>query len=219
MFWFFSEKALESAREFAESGEQAQAVAMRSYTERERAADGDLETVRYIELEFTTRAGEPISLNRRVSSSEFRRIKVGDEITIVYLRDRPRVIEVTPGSNLRAGRQVRRLAWLSFIPAIVSALVFLRTAVDGYRAQKYGQRLEVKVVEIRKPRWWINQRGYRLIWRDDMELEQKSLSYRAHKLMGFRVGDTITVFQGNKRSWWAGDVGDNTAQDSKPPSI
>lgn len=207
-FAFFSEVALVSARQFAEEGEDTSAQVTGKYSERKRSANGNRKLRYYLDLEYVTKAGDAISLNRSVQHPVYDRVEVGDVIGITYLRSNPRKTEVTKGRQLRMGRFVRMLAWLSVLAVLAGTWIYGRRALDAVRARKNHQRAEVKLIEVRKCGWWVFSKGYRLIWHDSTGREGKSLPQKADKLMGFRSGDTLIVFLGGKRSWWVGDVGD-----------
>ncbi len=208
MFWFFSEPALVSARQFAEEGEVANALVVQKYSERKRNASGDNKTYFILDLEYETHAGETISLKSRVEYSEYNAAEPGQVIDVTYLRSNPQKIEVSKGSNLRKGHFMRRLMWISVLAVLLGALFYGRRVMGAIRARNHGQRKEVKLIEVRKKNWWGPGDGYCLIWRDKAGREGRSLLHKADKLMGFRPGDTLLVFHGDKRSWWAGDIGD-----------
>ena len=208
MFWLFSEQALVSARQFSENGEAASANVINKYSEIRRDADGDRNTHFFLDLKFEILNGEAISLDWRVTRTEYDRIEPGNVISIVYLRDNPETIEVTAGSNLRTGEGLRKFAWLSVFLVLVGTWINGRRALDAIRARENRQREEVSLIEVRKKGWWVFSKGYRLIWCEKTGRKGQSLPQKADKLMGFRPGDTLVVFQGDKRSWWAGDVGD-----------
>lgn len=208
MFWLFSEQALDSAKQFSENGEAVNANVLNKYSEIRRDTGGDRNTHYFLDLEYETRNGEAISLDRRVARTEYDQVEPGDVLGIVYLRDDPKTIEVSAGSNLQTGEVARKFAWLSALFVLVGTWINGRRALDAVRARENRLREEVSVIEVRKKGWWIFSKGYRLIWCENTGRKGQSLPQKADKLMGFRHGDTLVVFHGDLRSWWAGDIGD-----------
>ncbi|MEP2471982.1 MAG: DUF3592 domain-containing protein [Paracoccaceae bacterium] len=208
MFWLFSEQAFVSARQFSDNGETVNANVVNKYSEFRRDADGHRNTYYFLDLEYETRNGEAISLDRLVTRSEYDQVEPGDVIGIIYLRNDPETIEVTTGSNLSMGVITRKFAWLSVLFVLVGTWINGRRALDAVRAREKRQREEVSLIEVRKKGWWIFSKGYRLIWCENTGRKGQSLTRAADKLMGFRPGDTLVVFHGDQRSWWAGDIGD-----------
>ena len=208
MFGWISEVELGSAQQFAEDGIVTSAHVADKYSERKKSASGKRKLRYYLDLEYETQSGDEISLSRSVQSTEYNHVEAGDVIEITYLRSNPQKIEVTKGRNFRTGRFLRTLTWLSAFAVLAGVWVYGRRALDAFRARKYCQCEEVNVIEVRKSGWWIFGKSYRLIWRESTGREGKSLPQKADKLMGFRPGDRIVVFNGDKRSWWIGDVGE-----------
>lgn len=208
MFWLFSEQALVLARQFSENGEAVNANVINKFSEIRRDSDGDRNTHYFLDLEYETRNGEAISLDRHVTRTEYNQVEPGDVMGIVYLRDNPETIEVTAGSNLRMGDMIRKFSWVSVLFVLVGTWINGRQALDAVRARENRRREEVSLIEVRKKRWLIFSKGYRLIWCENTGRKGQSLPQKADKLMGFIPGDTLVVFHGDQRSWWAGDVGD-----------
>ena len=52
------------------------------------------------------------------------------------------------------------------------------------------------------------QPRFRIVWRDMQGREGQSLMHKAADVGGIRPGDTVGIYQGVKRAWWVGDVGE-----------
>lgn len=208
MFGWFSEVELRSARLFAEDGVDTSADVTGKYSESKEDTGGKYKRRFYLSLEFQIQTGEVISTSQPVQLTDYNQNEPGDVIEIRYLRSDPRKVEVTKRRSARTGRIYRSLAWLSVLAVLAGIWVYGSRALDAFRARKYGMHEEVKMIEVRKIGWWIFGNSYRLIWRDSTGRLRKSLPKKADKLMGFRPGDRLVVFHGDKRSWWAGDVGE-----------
>ena len=65
-----------------------------------------------------------------------------------------------------------------------------------------------EVIGLRRSFWCgVKGQRYRLIWRDADGVEQASLLHRKRDLMDVAERREITVYRGETRTWWAGDVG------------
>lgn len=198
-----------AAQRFAGEGLPAVAVVTEKYTTESRDSDGDRTVTRWLTLEFVTQRGRPIEVTDSVSSSEYRRAAEGQEFDLLYLRSDPTQVELTEGSNAKTARVTQ-------IIALIVGLIWLgalwwigRWAVEAVRARRYGAREEAHVTEVRRTNVKVNNRSrYRLIWRDADGREGQSLLHKPENLDMFSNGAPITIYQGLKRPWWAGDIGD-----------
>lgn len=207
MFGAFGQMALRDAQRFADTGEAARALVEDKSSQIERSASGDQKRRYYLDLSFVTQQGATIERTSRVQMNEYNRVAIGDTIEIVYLRDDPQRIEVTPGKSMETAQFLRLVTGFSMLAVLVSLFVFGRRALDAWHARQMGVREEVQIETVHKSGWWIFSKGYRLTWRDQSGQDGKSLYRKADDLMGYRAGDIITVYHGRKRTWWEGDVG------------
>lgn len=205
------QSAFNAARRFDAEGLQTVARVTEKYTTESTDSDGDRTVTYWLGLDYTTRAGEEISKTRSVSSGEYRRVRQGDEIDIWYLESDPERTEVTRGSNAQGARVMRIVALV--LGAAWLGLLWLvgRWAVEAVRARRYGTCEEAEVTEIYRTSIRVNNRPrYRLKWRDAQGREGKSLLRKSGDLEGYRPGQRVRIYQGLKRAWWAGDIGDRS---------
>ena len=81
--------------------------------------------------------------------------------------------------------------------------------MEAGRARRYGAREVAHVTEVVRTNFKVNGRPrYRLVWRDEAGREGKSLLRKPGDLEAYRNGDPVVIYQGLKRPWWAGDIGD-----------
>ncbi len=204
-----SQLSLNLAKRFETEGREATAVVVEKYFTESTDSDGDRTVTYWLGLEFTTQVGEAISVKRTAGSSEYNRAEVGGEFDLLYLESEPETTELTEGSH-RTGAKVGQII------ALVFGLIWLGLlwliggwAVAAVRARRFGVREEATVTEVRRMRVRVNNRPrYRLIWTDSRGREGKSLMRKGRDLDGYRAGDTVEIYQGVKRAWWVGDVGE-----------
>lgn len=201
--------SFQSAERFAREGLPATAVVTEKYLEESRDSDGDRVIEYFVTFEFETQAGRALSLTELVSYDEYSRGETGGSFDLLYLRSDPTRVELTRGSNARAANGLQ-------IAALGVGLIWLaglwwigRWAVEAGRARAYGTRQVAHVTEVRTSNVKVNNRyRYRLVWKDAAGREGTSLLYKSTALDGYGNGDPIVIYQGLKRSWWAGDIGD-----------
>ena len=201
--------SLRMAQRFETEGRPATAIVTEKYQREGRDSDGNRTVTYYLTLDYTTARGERISLNRTVNSGEYRRASEGERFDLLYLASEPRKTELTPG-HYRKGAQVGQIVGLVVGLIWLGALWLVGGwAVAAVRARRYGQREEAQVVELRRTSIRVNNRPrYRVIWRDAAGREGRSLLRKWRDIEGLQVGDTVPIYHGVKRSWWAGDVGE-----------
>lgn len=198
-----------TAQRFEEEGLSATAEVLSKFYTESTDSDGDTTRTYWFTLSFTTQSKQVIITKRSVNSSEYRSAKMGDELEILYLRSDPEVTEVTHGSHAY-GAKVAQIILL-VIGVIWLGLLWVtgRWTVEALRARRYGSREEAVVQEIHKTNVRVNNRPrYRLIWTDSNGKEGKSLMRKWADVDQFQRGDRIVIYQGLKRSWWVGDIGD-----------
>lgn len=202
--WLLAYYSLQTAQKFEEEGAFARAQVIGKYLKKD--SDGD--TDGYLELKYTTEANETLSRNRNVGSSIYQSVETGNFIEIRYLKSDPETIELQQNEFLKQGNLALMFAAISSVFAPIAFWAYGRQTLDAVKARKFRKREEVELLQVKRTGWWVFGRGFRLIWRENTGREGKSLQHKAERLMGFRPGDTIVVFHGKNRSWWAGDVGD-----------
>ena len=197
------------AQRFDVEGRQAVAIVTEKYITESTDSDGDRTITHWLMLDYATEAGEDISTTQSVSSDEYTQAKKGGEIELWYLQSQPERIEITRGSNARGARVVRIIllilgaAWLGFF------WVVGRWVVEAVRTRRYGAVEQAEVTEVAPTSVRINNRPrYRLKWRDAQGRVGQSLMRRAEDLETYPCGAKIRIYQGLKRAWWAGDIGD-----------
>ena len=72
-----------------------------------------------------------------------------------------------------------------------------------------GARETARVTGTKRTNYRVNNRyRYRLTWEEQSGRHGESLAYKEHHLTPYQPGQEITVYQGIKRAWWSGDVGE-----------
>jgi len=201
--------SLNTAKRFEREGRGATATVTEKYTTESRDSDGDRTVTYWLTFEYTTLMGEEITLNRSAGTSEYRRAGVGAPFELQYLASEPRRTELTQGS-FRTGAKVAQIG------ALVAGIVWLTAlwimggwAVSAVRARRYGAREEAQVMQVRQTWFKVNkQPRFRIVWRDMQGREGQSLMHKGADVGGLRPGDTVGIYQGVKRAWWVGDVGE-----------
>lgn len=201
-----------TARRFDTEGRPAVAVVVEKYITESTDSDGDRTITRWLDVEFTTEAGEAIATSESVGTTAYRDARKGGEIGLWYLETAPERVEITRGSNAQSARIVQIV--LLAAGALWLGLVWVvgRWAVEALRARRYGACEAAEVTEVFRTSVKINNSPrYRLKWRDGAGRAGQSLLRRAEDLEGFPPGSRIRIYQGLKRAWWAGDIGDRPA--------
>lgn len=209
IFSIASHFTFETAKRFEREGRLATATVTERYSTEGRDSDGNRTTTYWLTFDYTTEAGEEISLNRSVNSAAYRSTDVGEPFELLYLESEPRRTEVDRGSNRSAARVMQ-------IVALVMGLVWLwglwlvgGWAVSAVRARRYGTEEQAEVTDVRRTNVRVNNKyRYRLIWTDSQGREGKSLMHKPEHLTRFQRGQIIKIYHGIKYSWWVGDVGE-----------
>ena len=207
---FVSLSELTLAERFEIEGRETVARITDKYLTESTDSDGDRTVTYYLVMEFTTRRSEEIGVARTVSRAEFNRAQVGQTRPIWYLDSEPTETELVPGENRTDSRVAHVIAWLFGAGALAGLWYWGSRAVAAVRARKYGARLQAVVVDHAASNIKVNNEPrYRLVWRLPDGSTGESLIHRhAYLRETAPRGSEITVYQGLKRSWWAGDVGD-----------
>lgn len=201
--------SLNTAQRFdAEGRETVAQITERNLTE-SRDSDGDKTVTYYFHLDYTTNGRREMSIRKSVGSSMYNAHDVGDRIQIWYLETQPDTVELDRGSNAQVAR-VMQWVGLAFGLAWLGSLWLIgRKAVAAVRARRYGARQEARVQDVERTAVTANgKRQFRLVWRDSQGRTGKSMMGKHAKFDGISTGDTVTIYQGLKISWWSGDVGD-----------
>ncbi|WP_152475495.1 DUF3592 domain-containing protein [Roseovarius sp. THAF9] len=204
---------LVTAHRFATEGVKTVAQVERAYTS-ERRRDGRTVTGYHLDLSFATESRRRVAVSEKVDRDFYGRTGPGESLDLWYLPSEPDTVELIPDSFRNKGRMAQ---WFALFMGVIwlGILWFSgRKAVAGYLARQHGRKgkgtvLRVDTIQTRREGTW-----YRLVWRDDAGREGKSLKYRAGRLERFEPGSTLSVYHGPKRSWWIGDVGVRSAEQS-----
>lgn len=200
---------LKTAKRFDEEGRRAVALISEKEKIVSRDSDGDRQTSYYLTLEFTTHKRREMSVRRSVGGSKYRSVQEGGEIVLYYLASEPETTELTQGSHRKGSRITQTIALIDGLVCLAVIWVIGGWAVSAVRARRFGARQEAVVQEIKRTGVKINnQPRYRLVWRDNKGREGQSLLHRASDLDSLKSNDIIHIYQGIKRSWWVGDVGE-----------
>ncbi|MCZ7676744.1 MAG: DUF3592 domain-containing protein [Roseovarius sp.] len=108
---FIGQQFFSTAKRFEVEGRRAMALVTEKYITESTDSDGDRTITRWLDLEFTTRAGEGIAITKSVGTGEYHRARKGAEIELWYLESAPTRVEITRGSNARARACCRSSCW------------------------------------------------------------------------------------------------------------
>jgi hypothetical protein len=206
---FISSHSLELAHRFDTEGRETTALVLDLYEEYSTDSDGDTDTTYYAVLQFDTNRGDRIELDRSVDWNLYEDTEIGESLQIWYLTTEPDIIEIYRGENRSTSVFTRWIALFFGALTLIAFWIPGRRAVAAVRARRYGVR-ETAVVKGRIPTsYTVNNRyRYRLTWQEQSGRTGQSLAYKESELKGFKAGQEITVYQGIKRAWWTGDVGE-----------
>lgn len=171
-------------------------------------SDGDETRDYYLTLDFETRAGAAITVERSVGRAFYRATDIGDDLPLWYLESRPERIELERGENRRTSNVTQVMALVFGLGTLVAFWIPARWTVAAVRARRYGALEQAEVTGVEATSWTVNDKPrYRLVWREASGREGKSLAYKRQVLEGFGPGAQIEVYQGLKQAWWIRDVG------------
>lgn len=206
---FISHFSLTLAEKFDIEGRETAAEVLDKYERVTTDSDGDREITYYFVLRYDTRRGNTVEITRSVGSSLYRQTDPETRIPIWYLESDPETIEVNRGENRTASVITRWIALVFGIAALVAMWFPGRKAVAAVRARRHGTRETAQITGVEPTNYRVNNRyRYRLTWKENNGRTGESLAYKEEQLDGYRRGDTITIYQGIKRAWWTGDVGE-----------
>lgn len=206
---FISHLTLTLAHRFDAEGRETAADLLDKYQRVTTDSDGDREVTYYFQLRFETNRGEMIDLTRTVGSSLYRNNDIGDRVPIWYLESQPDRTEMRRGETRTASIITRWFALVFGIAALLAMWFPGRKAVAAVRARRYGARETARVTGTERTNYRVNNRYYyRLTWEEQSGRHGESLAYKEHQLTPYQPGQEIIVYQGIKRAWWTGDVGE-----------
>ncbi|MEQ9260995.1 MAG: hypothetical protein RIG84_18060 [Roseovarius sp.] len=204
-----SQLSLMTAARFDREGVETRALVTERYRTESDSYDSDDSVSYWLTLNYVTESGEEITNTRTVGLGEYNRIAEGDEIEIRYLRSKPMRVEVTRGGFEQGAAMARWIALVVGVLWLGALWIVGRWAVEAVRARKFGEHVKAEVTEVFRTAISVNKKPrYRLKWKDYSGRTGQSLLRRKEDLDGLKAGDTIRVYKGLKRQWWAGDVGD-----------
>ncbi len=209
VFTLISHFNLKTAKRFENEGLSAIALVTDKKKTVNRNADGKRTTTYYLTLDFTSQTGRDISVRRSVGSRKYDSVQVGNEMALYYLASDPETTEVTQGSHRKGSRITQIIALIAGLGCLAAIWIIGGSTVSAVRARRFGPREEAYVQEIKRTGVKINNKPrYRLVWRDSKGHEGQGLLHKASDLENLQPNDVIHIYQGAKRSWWVGDVGE-----------
>lgn len=206
-----SQSNLGLAKRFEAEGLEATAIVSERFIEKMKGDEGRNKTAFFLVLKFTSEAGQEVTAQQKVSRSDYEKLIEGSEVRLRYLASKPGMVKLTPGQYRSSSSLLQVMALLTGLPFLAGLFVVGGWAVSAVRARRYGLRETAMVQEVRYTGLKLNsRRRLRLIWRDARGREGASILRREAELREFKPGDQIEIYQGVKRSWWIGDVGERT---------
>jgi len=197
------------AERFETEGRETVAVVRDKYFTESTDSDGDRTVTYYLVLDYVTQAGEAMNINRSVGNGVYNRAKLGDRMPIWYLETEPDRTELRRGETLSGSRVAQGIGLVFGLLTLGSVWYSGRWAVAAVRARRYGTRETARVTGLKQTSVRVNNKPrYRLTWREASGREGESLMYPRDEVDGYPVGSEIAVYQGIKRAWWSGDVGE-----------
>jgi uncharacterized protein (DUF58 family) len=204
-----SSLSLSLAQRFDAEGRETGARVVDRYETVSTDSDGDRTTTYSLVLTFKTNRGAEVTVTHSVGSNLYHSTEVGDFTGIWYLESAPDKTELNRGENRSLGIVTQTLALLFGLLWLAALWVPGRKAGAAVRARRYGARETAEVTGVTQTNWKVNnQFRYRLTWREKSGRTGESLGYPHALLRGYEPGSRITVYQGIKRAWWSGDVGE-----------
>ncbi|MCA0954250.1 DUF3592 domain-containing protein [Mameliella alba] len=204
-----SHTTLNLANRFDQEGRETAADIVDKRREVTTDSDGDREVTYYFDLRFETHEGERVVVSRSVGSSLYHRHEIGERLPIWYLQSDPERTELNRGENRTTSIVTRWIALVFGLGALVAMWIPGRWAVAAVRARRYGARETAHVTGMKATNYRVNNKyRYRLTWKEASGRQGESLAYKEHQLEPYRPGQEIVVYQGIKRAWWSGDIGE-----------
>ncbi len=209
VFTLISHANLKTARRFENEGRRAVALITNKEKTVRRDSDGNDKVNYWLTLDFVTGLGEAITVRQSVGHGQYNSLQEGGELPLYYLVSEPGKVELTQGSHRKGARITQWIALIAGLIWLTALWVIGGWAVSAVRTRRFGTRKEAMVQEIKRTNVKINNRPrYRLVWRDNEGREGQSLLHRHSNLDSLKPNDIIHIYQGPKRSWWVGDVGE-----------
>ncbi len=209
VFTLISHFNLKTAKRYEAEGRRVVALITTKEKTVRRDSDGDRKVSYWLTLEFVAGLGEAITVRQSVGKGQYNSLQEGDELPLFYLASKPGKVELTQGSHRKGARITQWFALIAGLIWLAALWIIGGWAVSAVRARRFGPRKEAMVQEIKRTNVKINNRPrYRLIWRDNEGREGQSLLHRHSELDSLKPTDIIHIYQGPKRNWWVGDVGE-----------
>lgn len=198
-----------AAQRFEAEGRPAVAVVTEKRVTESRDSDGDRTVTYWLTLDYVTGGGEEISHATTVGSGVYRGAEEGVEMEIWYLESDPRRVEVTKGENAGSARVFQVISLVFGVIWLGLFWLVGRWVVEAVRARRYGACERAEVTDVYRTAISVNNRPrYRVKWRDGQGRPGQSLLRKRGDVERLRPGDWVRIYQGLKRAWWAGDIGD-----------
>lgn len=205
----FSSLQAGKAQRFEENGREATATVEERSINEWTDNDGDTRESHYLTVTFTTHAGEAREVKEGVNRARYHSVREGDTLSLIYL-------EGAPGDIVFSLDDVRYVASTTELVALGLGVLALgglwysgSRAVAAVRARNYGKREAATVTGIKQSKIRHNkQYRYHLTWREADGRAGQSLGWPREEIEDIPEGSEITVYQGVKRAWWTGDVGE-----------
>ncbi len=198
-----------TAKRFQAEGKYATALVEDTFFTESQDSDGDLTITYWVVISFITQAKEEITVTRTVGSQLYRTLAPDQEIEMRYLASDPEVTELEEGSYASGARVARGIALVLGVIWLVALWMTGRWTVEALRARRYGRCEMAEVTAVERSAVRINNRArFRVLWKDGQGRPGKSFLRKAHEVKDLNAGDAIRIYQGLKRPWWAGDIGD-----------
>lgn len=199
---------------FEAEAREAEAVITERFTTTSRDSDGKRTTYYNFRLRFATSDGASVTTRRRVSRNIYNSVREGDSLPVWYLPDRPGDVALSRDEKTSEAFTLQLFSLFFGVLALGGLWYSGGHAVAAVRARRHGKREVAAVTGIKRTNTRINKKyRYRLTWREADGREGESLMYPREAIEGIPEGSEITVYQGLKRAWWAGDVGERPGTD------
>lgn len=197
------------AERFELEGRETLATVSDKYFTESTDSDGDRSVDYYLVLDFVTDRGEEIQINRSVSSGQYNRGQIGSTLPIWYLETEPHRTELRKGEH-KSGSRIAQVIGLIFGALTLGFGWYAgRWSVAAVRARRYGTREMATVTGLKRTNVRVNKKSrYRLTWRESSGREGESMMHKRADVAQFPIGSEVLIYQGIKRAWWVGDVGE-----------
>ncbi|SEO70723.1 Protein of unknown function [Salinihabitans flavidus] len=197
------------AKRFETEGRTATATVMERSTTTSRDSDGNRSTTYYLSLRFETRENRVMNVRRSVKRGIYSSVAEGDTLPVWYLPSDPDTVAMSENEKQASANLLQMLS-LGFGALTLGMLWYSgHGAVAAVRARRFGRRETATVTGLKRTNTQVNKKyRYRLTWRERNGRVGESLMYPREALEDIPEGSEIAVYQGLKRAWWTGDVGE-----------